>query len=369
MATNALDSQPSAEEFRQQKVKLRKLGRVVNELLANDPVTTRRTLEAYGINNLQTFLASSDAVDLLAIWDDKDKIYRCPQCTWELEEGVCSSGCQLEFDVDLCDDADYTSNEAFNPDRVSQPRGDTPLREDEPYFLPSFYATKPEPDGQNEYEELRRRGATRLMCETFHLEFDPDTGIIAWADGDLYDEFAGSLMQQGDFWKIMLGRRIKLDEDDPDGSAFMEALLEDALVFPIISGCKWETVEESPGIWVTRAMGIDPASGSGSDGPASSTDPGNSRERMLQEADAMLEPGYVAPALPVQTHHYEVSDAESEDERDSGMVVEEASIKEEALDDSLIDSLVNEEDDESDPGWAYDANMPDTTWLPGRATT
>ncbi|KAJ6503510.1 hypothetical protein C8R47DRAFT_937322, partial [Mycena vitilis] len=136
--------------------------------------------------------------------------------------------------------------------RVSQPRGDTPLREDEPYFLPSFYAKKPKPDGQNEYEELRRRGATRLMCETFHLEFDPDTGIIAWADGDIYDEFAGPLMQKGDFWKIMLGRRIELDEDDPDGSAFMEAVLEDALVFPIISGCKWETVEESPGIWVTR---------------------------------------------------------------------------------------------------------------------
>ncbi|KAJ7706137.1 hypothetical protein B0H17DRAFT_1325858, partial [Mycena rosella] len=82
---------------------------------------------------------------------------------------------------------------------------------------------------KGEYEQLRQRGASRLMCETFHLEFHADVGIIAWADGDIYEEFAGPLMQEGDFWKIMLGRRIVLEDDDPDGSEFIEALLEDAV--------------------------------------------------------------------------------------------------------------------------------------------
>ncbi|KAJ7361712.1 hypothetical protein DFH08DRAFT_655948, partial [Mycena albidolilacea] len=179
-------------------------------------------------------------------WDEDDAIYRCPECMWELEQGECGR-CGLEFDIDLCDDADYTRNEAVDPDRLSQPRGDTPLRDDGQHpFPPSLYLRR-----QIEYAELRQRGATRLMCETFNLEFDAENGIAAWADEDLYGDYAGPLMQKGDFWKIMLGRRIQLEEDDPDGSLFIEALLEDALIFPTKQG-PWETVEESPGIWVTR---------------------------------------------------------------------------------------------------------------------
>ncbi|KAJ7665266.1 hypothetical protein DFH06DRAFT_923309, partial [Mycena polygramma] len=198
-----------------------------------------------------------DAVDMLALWDVIDGVYRCPQCKWELEGGVCSIGCQLEFGTDHADEADYTDtddeadytgNDGSCSDHATDCRSESPLP-GEYASAPSFYA---KPGGQIEYEELRRRGATRLMCETFNLEFSSDTGIIAWADDDIYTEFARPLMQRGDFWKIMLGTRVRLDEDDPDGSAFVEALLEDALVFPLSSGGKWETVEESPGIWVTR---------------------------------------------------------------------------------------------------------------------
>ncbi|KAJ7837587.1 hypothetical protein B0H14DRAFT_2791282 [Mycena olivaceomarginata] len=333
-----VDTQPSAEEFRKQNAKLRKLGRVLRDLLASDPENTRRALEVRSIENLEAFLSSSDALNPEAVWDNGDRLYRCPECAWELEHGECRH-CGLEFDINLRDDADYTSNEAFNLDRLSGPRGDTPLRDDGQNSLPpSLYLSR-----QVEYEELRQRGATRFMCETFNLEFDADDGITAWADGDIYDEFAGPLMQTGDFWKIMLGRRIQLGDDDPDGSLFMEALLEDALIFPLVSEYKWETIEESPGIWATRPI----------------------ESAMLSDEDEELEPGYAAPILPVESHNYETSDAESDD---GNMAVEDPSIKREQMDGELELSVDEEiEEDDTDPGWTYDPNVPDTAWLPGDA--
>jgi len=99
------------------------------------------------------------------------------------------------------------------------------------------------------------------MCETFQLSFSEQDGIIAWADGDIYEQFSGPAMLKGDFWKIALGRRIELDEDDLDGSMFIEGLLEDMLLYPPAWSTMnkyrnegWETVEESPGIWITRLI-------------------------------------------------------------------------------------------------------------------
>ena len=63
------------------------------------------------------------------------------------------------------------------------------------------------------------------MCETFHLSFSEEDGIIAWADDKIYEQFSGPAMLKGDFWKIHLGRRIDLDEDDLDGLMFIEGLL------------------------------------------------------------------------------------------------------------------------------------------------
>lgn len=128
-------------------------------------------------------------------------------------------------------------NQATSLDRSLVPRGGTPLPDLEsvlgtklPFELPLEY--RPRACRKEEYLELRRRGATQLMCEEFHLEFTYESGIYAWADSDLFDEFEPSCMEEGDFWKIHLGRRIVLDEDDHDGSKFIEGILEDALVFP-----------------------------------------------------------------------------------------------------------------------------------------
>ena len=106
-----------------------------------------------------------------------------------------------------------------------------------------------------DYLALLSRGATPLMCDRYNLEFTNENGIVAWADPELYEVYAGSAMQIGDFWKIYLGRRIDLDEKDEDGSEFMHDLLEEILLFPVTSEDKeWETAEEQPGIWATRPI-------------------------------------------------------------------------------------------------------------------
>jgi hypothetical protein len=149
-----------------------------------------------------------------------------------------------------------TGNQALHLERLTFARGDTPLLEpDEITREACPYASGYDADT---YQALLARGVPRLMCETFHMEYDSERGIILWADGDLYDTFAGPAMQKGDYWKIYLGRWISLDADDYDGSDFVEGLVEDALLFAIPptkpSRLRWETVEESPGIWATRPI-------------------------------------------------------------------------------------------------------------------
>ncbi|KAK7064198.1 40S ribosomal protein S3-1 [Favolaschia claudopus] len=291
----------------QPNAKFRKLGRVMRDLLLNDTANTQHALEAENIEDLEAFLNSSDNSEAEAVWDEGDDIYRCPECSWELEHGECVR-CGLEFDIDLRDDADYTSNEALTAERISLARGDTPLRDDEIQLLPPpMYLNS---SGQIEYYELRRRGATRLMCETFNLEFNEETGIVAWADGDLYTEFAGPRMEKGDFWKILLGRHIQLDDDDADGSLFIEGLLEDTIVFPP-NPLAWETVEES-------------------------------------SAESAV------PVAAVESCGYETSDSDDE----NNMAIDDGTIKTEPQDEGLD----MDEDDEGDPGWTWEADISDASW-------
>ncbi|KAJ7581652.1 hypothetical protein C8J56DRAFT_1056630 [Mycena floridula] len=180
-------------------------------------------------------------------------------CGWEIDYETCS-GCFSEFDISMYyDQADInqtwsiTTSEAAHDDRVTAPRGNTPTLAIEIGFVPAEYS-KAWPGRAEEYRELLRRGATRLMCETFHLEFNNQHGIVAWADSDLYETFSGPSMQVGDFWKIYLGRSIELDSDDFDGSQFIEDLVEDIHNGQHGHG-RWRTTEEAPGIWATRLFG------------------------------------------------------------------------------------------------------------------
>ncbi|KAG9219699.1 hypothetical protein CCMSSC00406_0005979 [Pleurotus cornucopiae] len=189
-------------------------------------------------------------------WDDGDGVYRCDDCLFEVVDGACQSCGRVYTDMELSiEDSISTNNEALNPDRTSHPRGTTPLLDVRPHLIPPMYVSR-----EDEYEELLARGATRLMCGTFELQFRPRVGIIAWADQNIFDEFTGEGMKKGDRWKIRLGRCIQLDEEDLDGSQFVEDFLEDAVLFPLqfpLSNRvaeRWETVEVTPGVWETRPM-------------------------------------------------------------------------------------------------------------------
>lgn len=147
-----------------------------------------------------------------------------------------------------------TDHASLNPDRRLAPRGDTPLRDFPEYnILPKAYSNRGE-----EYDALLGRGATRAMCEQYELEFSDKRGIVAWADDGLFDAFSGHGMQEGDRWKIYLGRRIQLEQTDRDGSEFIESLLEEVLLYPLHTrkephrSEKWITVKEAPGVWATR---------------------------------------------------------------------------------------------------------------------
>jgi hypothetical protein len=186
------------------------------------------------------------------------------------------------------------------------------------------------------------------MCETFHLSYTHETGIVAWADGDIYEAFSGPAMQKGDFWKIHLGRQIELDEDDFDGSQFLEGLLEDVLLFPMASYVgdraegRWETVEESPGIWVTRPKADMDAAESDEDSGNSSECDIEDYETLYQREDEALEGLEDAPENPVlYSDRYESSpEAESDIEMTDG------------------------DSSEHDADYAWQANISDRVYFP-----
>lgn len=96
----------------------------------------------------------------------------------------------------------------LHPDRQVIPRGTTPTREVDPAVMldiPDLYKRHVEM-----YQNLLARGATRGMCERYELEFYTEYGIIAWADGVLWEEWEGSVFREGDRWQICLGRYASL---------------------------------------------------------------------------------------------------------------------------------------------------------------
>lgn len=126
---------------------------------------------------------------------------------------------------------------------VGGPRGTTPLAQLPP--LPLGLC----PDCDSSYGILRSCGATFAMIEKYRLDWDPNVGIVAWADQDLFDEFACTEMHElGHRWKLHLGRRLHLARTDLDGSSFLGKFLAD------VTDCdKLETVREAKEVWLTRA--------------------------------------------------------------------------------------------------------------------
>lgn len=93
------------------------------------------------------------------------------------------------------------------------------------------------------------RGATLAFCETWEATFDEENGIIVLANSRLREAYDAFIGEHG-HWSIWVGRRIKLSEHDPDGSLFMDDLLD--MIFTQDDGGHWITYTKPGGFWVTR---------------------------------------------------------------------------------------------------------------------
>lgn len=202
--------------------------------------------------------SNEDSFVATAVWDDGDGVYRCTDCLWEVIDQFCQ-GCGRTYEHDmeyLLPHDPYssisTNDEALVSDRVRAPRGTTPLLDIE--LAPEDVQKPPE------YLRLLRRGGTGAMCERYKLTFTEKGGITARADKGLRELFAGPAIDEDDLWSIHLGRCIKLEEADTDGTQFIQDLLEEVLYFPLrseFSQCiweRWETVQTDADVWVTRPI-------------------------------------------------------------------------------------------------------------------
>jgi len=125
-------------------------------------------------------------------------------------------------------------------------RSDSPLPEATPSdSRPSWYNGFPQ-----EFDELISRGATPAFCEIWRARFNEDSGIVVQPSDDFKGAY-GALIEDLDFpWSIWIGRHIKLDDDDLDGSLFMESLLD--IIFYEDDDGLWITYKDHKDSWVTR---------------------------------------------------------------------------------------------------------------------
>jgi hypothetical protein len=214
------------------------------------------------------------------------------------------------------------------------------------------------------------------MCEEFSLEFTPEKGIVAWMNQDIMDEFSGPGMQFGDEWKVYLGRRVKLDPDDLDGTLFIEGILEDGILCHSKSWDRprWVTIKEGAGIWATlpnpdlenpldlnydwcadeggpyRFCVVDPVTGARGEIPANQWDSDSDSD---EESNGHPQP----PALQ---NLYGSDDDEGEDGEERAVKVEE---EEERTSLSGVDSTVDlgiamEDGEEEDMEWEEQSTDP-----------
>ncbi|KAJ2931994.1 hypothetical protein H1R20_g5105, partial [Candolleomyces eurysporus] len=290
--------------------------------------------------------AASDEEELPeAYWDDDDLIYRCAECNGEVVESVCAF-CRKRNYVSGPEDSHPAHSQALSDDRQMAPRGTTPLLDIDLSGLippPSYGDSR-----TMEYYQLLRRGATEYMCEIFGLGFTEDEGIFAWANDFLFNEFSSDVMEEGDKWKIYLGRRIELDEDDDQGASFIEELLDDGVLFAP-EGCRWATVKEGPNLWVTRPN---------SKLPAYEADSDDEEENIIHEdQECDEEDGDSAEAEPWPVVNvYDSPSDETESEPGSVLSVStaEETDNEGASDYSLHDVGISIDDQDEDTEWEDD---------------
>ncbi|KAH6907743.1 hypothetical protein BKA70DRAFT_1562847 [Coprinopsis sp. MPI-PUGE-AT-0042] len=319
-----------------------------------DALAQNRQLEAAAAARTEILEIPSDD-ESEAIWGKAHNIWLCPDCLAEIDDTVCSI-CGEDFDVGfqgllgtrgpgltneyrlresmstLATVSDAEHIDRLPPSKTAAANLDAdllPLSR-----IPASWQTS-EADIA-EYRQLIVRGATTLMISTFSLHFDPQEGIIAYADDTLFDEFSGPAMKDGDVWKIHLGSRVELEPEDHDGSEFIEGLLEDAMLF-LPSIRRWSTKKVQDGVWVTKPSkrlskawteeydcnsdDSDWESGSGAEGAKGDGGEWDSDEDNLEVAESWEPEECLNDAEteePVLVNRYYESDASSGEEDEGG---------------------------------------------------
>lgn len=102
-------------------------------------------------------------------------------------------------------------------------------------------------DCQPTYSALLKRGVTLRMIGMYRLEWSDALGIVAWVDRELFNEFRLPAMEDGERWKIYLGRRIRFtSEAESDGRELMRSVLEN-----LDDSDLWTTFREGTDLWTT----------------------------------------------------------------------------------------------------------------------
>ncbi|KAK1217122.1 hypothetical protein PQX77_020239 [Marasmius sp. AFHP31] len=218
------------------------------------------------------------------IWSKEDDLYRCALCNWEIVERECQ-GCWYDYsnyvyinsqcsalpqdcefdpiDGDKLDQSDTTFHLQNDDYLFPTNRSSTPVLTVNPARLRPDTVAYGYESRTTEYKSLLERGATRPMCETFSLSYSSDSGIIfnMTDNDDLFDTWAGEaiLAKECLSWKVSLGREIRLDPEDLDGSVYIEDFLEEALLYSTErleepGSIYWVTREVKWGHWETRAV-------------------------------------------------------------------------------------------------------------------
>ncbi|KAH6907792.1 hypothetical protein BKA70DRAFT_1488169 [Coprinopsis sp. MPI-PUGE-AT-0042] len=216
-----------------------------------DALAQNRQLEAAAAARTEVLEIHSDE-ESESIWDKAHNIWLCPDCLADIDDAVCMI-CGEDFEVEGVNEHSIaTVSDAEHIDRLPPSKAAAPNLDADTLPLSRIPASWQTSEADiAEYRQLIARGATTLMISTFSLHFDPQEGIIAYADDTLFDEFSGPAMKDGDVWKIHLGSRVELEPEDHDGSEFIEGLLEDAMLF-LPSIRQWSTKKVQDGVWVTK---------------------------------------------------------------------------------------------------------------------
>jgi hypothetical protein len=158
-----------------------------------------------------------------------------------------------------------------------------------------------------------------------------ERGIVATLTPEIKETFGGPEMGPEDIWKLYLGRTVRLDPTDIDGSEFIEGLLEDILFFSAAHyqqrNKNWQTERSiyQRNVWVTQpTFDLDYedeamlGDGESSDTESSTWDQVEQPVAAEELDDLTLDQPFVEYGPTLHRDEYEVTDVEDLESDDDG---------------------------------------------------